>query len=93
VAGSHLLTDGFAGYRGGDAGLDEHLKHTPVVQGEEANAGEFFPIIRYRDSFRALFAVLTTSHWPTYPSIILWKLSYVGEIGSPEQHNQTRVLR
>jgi hypothetical protein len=21
------------------------LKHTPVVQGEEANAGEFFPII------------------------------------------------
>jgi hypothetical protein len=45
VAGSHLLTDGFAGYRGGDAGLDEHLKHTPVVQGEEANAGEFFPII------------------------------------------------
>src|SRR6478672_4405622 len=45
VAGSHLLTDGFAGYRGGGAGLDEHLKHTPVVQGEEANAGEFFPII------------------------------------------------
>src|SRR6478672_6178648 len=45
VAGSHLLTDGFADYRGGDAGLDEHLKHTPVVQGEEANAGEFFPII------------------------------------------------
>jgi transposase-like protein len=45
VAGSHLLTDGFAGYRGGDAGLDEHLKHTPVVQGEGANAGEFFPII------------------------------------------------
>jgi transposase-like protein len=39
VAGSHLLTDGFAGYRGGDAGLDEHLKYTPVVQGEEANAG------------------------------------------------------
>ena len=38
VAGSHLLTDGFAGYRGGDAGLDEHLKHTPVVQGEGANA-------------------------------------------------------
>src|ERR1700730_16065041 len=45
AANSHLLTDGFAGYRGGDAGLDEHLKHTPVVQGEAANAGEFFPII------------------------------------------------
>lgn len=42
---SHLLTDGFAGYRGGDAGLGEHLKHTPVVQGDAANAGEFFPII------------------------------------------------
>ena len=45
AAGSHLLTDGFAGYRGGDASLGEHLKHTPVVQGEGANAGEFFPII------------------------------------------------
>jgi len=45
AAQSHLLTDGFAGYRGGDAGLGEHLKHTPVVQGEGANAGEFFPII------------------------------------------------
>src|SRR5712672_779132 len=45
AAQSHLLTDGFAGYRGGDAGLSEHLKHTPMVQGEAANAGEFFPII------------------------------------------------
>src|SRR6266853_1060011 len=45
AAGSHLLTDGFAGYRGGDASLGEHLKHTPVVQGEGVNAGEFFPII------------------------------------------------
>ena len=41
AAQSHLLTDGFAGYRG----LGEHLKHTPVVQGEASNAGEFFPII------------------------------------------------
>ena len=31
AAQSHLLTDGFAGYRGRDAALDEHLKHTPVV--------------------------------------------------------------
>jgi transposase-like protein len=45
TAGSHLLTDGFAGYRGRDAALDEHLKHTPVVQDDGANAGEFFPII------------------------------------------------
>src|SRR6202165_337384 len=45
AANSHLLTDGFAGYRGGGAGLGEHLKHTPVAQGEGANAGEFFPII------------------------------------------------
>jgi len=45
VAGSHLLTDGFAGYRGRDAALGEHLKHTPVVQDDGANAGEFFPII------------------------------------------------
>jgi transposase-like protein len=43
AANSHLLTDGFAGYRGADLG--DHLKHTPVVQGEGANAGEFFPII------------------------------------------------
>jgi transposase-like protein len=45
AAQSHLLTDGFAGYRGRDAALGEHLKHTPVVQDEGANAGEFFPII------------------------------------------------
>jgi transposase-like protein len=42
---SHLLTDGFAGYRGRDADLGEHFKHTPGVQDEGANAGEFFPII------------------------------------------------
>jgi hypothetical protein len=39
------VTDGFAGYSGRDAELGEHLKHTPVVQGERANTGEFFPII------------------------------------------------
>src|SRR5438477_7820841 len=43
--GSHLLTDGFAGYRGRDAALAEHLKHTPVVQDQGASAGAFFPII------------------------------------------------
>jgi hypothetical protein len=43
AAGSHLLTDGFAGYRGRDAALAEHLKHTPVVQDEAANAGTFLP--------------------------------------------------
>jgi hypothetical protein len=37
------LTDGFAGYRGADLGA--YLKHTPVVQGAGANAGQFFPII------------------------------------------------
>ena len=42
---SRLLTDGFAGYRGRAAALGEYLKHTPVVQGESANAGAFFPII------------------------------------------------
>src|SRR5258706_6631131 len=41
AAGSHLLTDGFAGYRGRDAGLGEHLTHTPVVQDDGANAREF----------------------------------------------------
>ena len=45
AANSHLLTDGFAGYRGGDADLGEHFKHTPEIQGESANAGKFFPII------------------------------------------------
>src|ERR1700747_1859059 len=43
AANSHLLTDGFAGYRGADLG--EYLKHTPVVQDDSANAGQFFPII------------------------------------------------
>jgi transposase-like protein len=45
AAQSRLLTDGFAGYRGRDAELGEHLKHTPVVQDVGANAGAFFPII------------------------------------------------
>src|SRR5882724_9665752 len=44
-AKSHLLTDGFAGYRGRDAALGEHLRHTPVIQDQGANAGAFFPII------------------------------------------------
>ena len=43
AANSHLLTDGFAGYHGADLG--EYLKHTPVVQDDSANAGQFFPII------------------------------------------------
>jgi transposase-like protein len=45
AAQSHLLTDGFASYRAREAGLGEYLKHTSVIQGEGANAGEFFPII------------------------------------------------
>src|SRR5258706_8411710 len=43
AVGSHLLTDGFAGYHGGDAGLDEHLKHTPVVQGEGSQCRRILP--------------------------------------------------
>lgn len=45
AAKSHLLTDGFKGYQGRDAALGDHLKHTPVIQGDGANAAEFFPII------------------------------------------------
>jgi len=45
AAKSHLLTDGFKGYQGRDAALGDHLTHTPVIQDEGANAGEFFPII------------------------------------------------
>ena len=45
AANSHLLTDGFAGYRGRQADLGEYLKHTPVIQDDSANAGQFFPII------------------------------------------------
>jgi hypothetical protein len=45
AANSHLLTDGFAGYRVAAADLGEYFKHTPVIQGQRANAGEFFPII------------------------------------------------
>ena len=36
AANSHLLTDGFAGYRGCEADLGEHVKHTPVIQDEGA---------------------------------------------------------
>lgn len=45
AARSHLLTDGFSGYQGKDAALGDHLKHTPVVQGEGPNSTEFFPIV------------------------------------------------
>jgi hypothetical protein len=45
AANAHLVTDGFAGYRGRDANLGEHLRHTPVIQDEDANAGEFLPIV------------------------------------------------
>ena len=45
AANSHLLTDGFAGYRGREADPGEYLKHTPVIQDDGANAGQFFPII------------------------------------------------
>src|SRR5258708_6454317 len=38
AAQSHLLTDGVASYRGRAAALGEHLKHTPVVHDEGANA-------------------------------------------------------
>jgi transposase-like protein len=44
-AKSHLLTDGFSGYQGKDAALGDHLKHTPIIQGDGANAAEFFPIV------------------------------------------------
>ncbi len=42
---SHLLTDGFKAYQGREAALAGHLKHTPVIQGDGANAAKFFPII------------------------------------------------
>lgn len=45
AAKSHLLTDGFAGYQGREAALADHLRHTPVVQDDGANAAAFFPII------------------------------------------------
>jgi transposase-like protein len=45
AAKSHLLTDGFKAYQGRDAALAGHLKHTPVIQGDGANAAKFFPII------------------------------------------------
>lgn len=45
AAKSHLLTDGFKGYQGREAALAGHLKHTPVIQGDGANASNFFPII------------------------------------------------
>ena len=69
AANSRLLTDGFAGYRG--AALDEYLKHTPVVQGEGANAGQFFPIIHTLFSNIKAWLVgthhgVSTKHLPRY---------------------------
>jgi len=45
VAKSHLLTDGFKGYKGKTVALRDHLKRTPVIQGDGQSAAEFFPII------------------------------------------------
>jgi len=45
AAGSRLLTDGFASYQGQEAALGDHLKHTPVIQDQGANAATMFPII------------------------------------------------
>jgi transposase-like protein len=45
AAGSHLLTDAFAGYCSEQADLGAHLRHTPVVQDQATNAAEYFPII------------------------------------------------
>ena len=41
AANSHLLTDGFAGYRRADLG--EYLKHTPVVPGRERQCRPTLP--------------------------------------------------
>jgi transposase-like protein len=69
AANSRLLTDGFAGYRGADLG--EYLKHTPVVQDEGANAGQFFPIIHTLFSNIKAWLVgthhgVSTKHLPRY---------------------------
>jgi transposase-like protein len=71
AAKSHLLTDGFAGYRGRNADLGDYLKHTPVVQGDSANAGEFFPIIHTLFSNIKAWLVgthhgVSTKHLPRY---------------------------
>jgi transposase-like protein len=71
AAKSHLVTDGFAGYRGCDADLGDYLKYTPVVQGKSANVGEFFPIIHTLFSnIKALLVGthhgVSTKHLPRY---------------------------
>jgi hypothetical protein len=66
VVGCHLLTGGFASYRGRDAALGEHLKHTPVVQGEGANTGEFFPIIDTLFSNIGTHHGVSAKHLPRY---------------------------
>src|SRR5258706_15104308 len=38
VAGFHLLTNGLAAYPGADAGIEEQLKNTTLVQGEKTKA-------------------------------------------------------
>jgi hypothetical protein len=66
AAKSHMLTDGFAGYRGHDADLGDYLKHTPVVQGDSANAGQFFLIIH--TLFSNIKAWLVGTHHGSAPS-------------------------
>src|SRR3954469_17364226 len=43
AANSHLLTDGFAGYRGGDADRGEYLNHTPVGPGRQRQCRPILP--------------------------------------------------
>jgi hypothetical protein len=45
AAGSHLLTEAFAGYCSEQADLGAHLRHTPIVQDQATKAAEYFPII------------------------------------------------
>jgi hypothetical protein len=96
-AQSRLLTDGFASYRGREAGLGEYYKHTPVVQDQGANAAEFFPIIH------TLFSNIKTrlvgthhgvsaKHLPRYPRKWSYRFNRRNLPDGPDRYLIRRVV-
>ena len=87
-ARSYLLTDGFSGYQGKDAALGDHLKHTPIVQGDGANAAGFFPIVQTIFSNIKAWLVgihhgVSAKHLPRYLREWAYRLSRRNLSGGP----------
>ena len=55
-----------SGYQGKDAALADHLKHTPIVQGDGPNAAAFFPIVHTIFSNTKAWLVDHMTFWLSY---------------------------